>query len=133
MFNYYTNSDEDKNTIQPQCPLCKENIEEDFFKICEKIENVNYNIDMKMKFNLILREKTSPTLFNLIYDPVLSNWENNFRYKMRDIPEKNIKEFSFSRIFMANEEIMNKILNDYKSDLIILNTCQSDKEFCFFL
>ena len=120
LLNYYTNSDDNKNKLQPQCPLCKEDIEEDFFKICEKIENVNYNIDMKMKFNLILREKTSPTLFNLIYDPVLSNWENNFRYKMRDIPEKNIKEFSFSRIFMANEEIMNKILNDYKSDLIIL-------------
>ena len=120
LYNYYTNSDESNNKIQPKCPLCKENIEEDFFKICEKIENVNYNIDMKMKFNLILREKTSPTLFNLIYDPVLTNWENNFRYKMRDIPEKNLKEFSFSRIFMANEDIMNKILNDYKSDLIKL-------------
>ena len=121
LYNYYTNSDENNNNICPKCPLCKENIEdEDFFKICEKIENVNYNIDMKMKFNLIMKEKTSQTLYNLIYDPVLTNWENNFRYKMRDIPEKNLKEFNFSRIFMANEEIMNKILNNYKSDLIKL-------------
>ena len=120
--NYFKNLDDNKNNNKiPNCPLCKEkfeiNSDEDCFKICQKIENKGYNIDKNMKFNLILRDKKSQTLFNLIYDPVLSNWENNFRYKMRDIPEKNEKEFNFSRIFLANEEIMKKILNEYKSDL----------------
>ena len=120
--NYFKNLDDNKNNNKiPNCPLCKEkfkiNSDEDCFKICQKIGNKSYNIDKNMKFNLILRDKKSQTLFNLIYDPVLSNWENNFRYKMRDIPEKNEKEFNFSRIFLANDEIMKKILNEYKSDL----------------
>ena len=124
MYNYYLNFNEDKSEIVVLiCPLCKEKIEmnadlgDDSFKICQKIENENYNINKKMKFNLILRDKMSQTLYNLIYDPVLTNWENNFRYKMRDIPETNNKEFNFSRIFLANEQIMKKILNKYKEDL----------------
>ena len=121
LYNYYTKSNDNNKNIMPNCPLCKEKIEmnsdDDCFKICQKIENNNYNIDTKIKFNLILRDKKSQSLYNLVYDPLLTNWENNFRYKMRDIPEKNIKEFNFSRIFLANEQIMNKILNEYKSDL----------------
>ena len=124
MYNYYLNFNEDKSeNVVLICPLCKEKIEmnadlgDDSFKICQKIENENYNINKKMKFNLILRDKMSQTLYNLIYDPVLTNWENNFRYKMRDIPETNNKEFNFSRIFLANEQIMKKILNKYRDDL----------------
>ena len=124
MYNYYSNINDDNNENNILiCPLCKEKIEmnsgfdDNCFKICQKIENKNYNIDMKMKFNLILRNNNSQTLYNLIYDPMLTNWENNFRYKMRDIPETNIKEFNFSRIFLANEQIMKKILNKYKQDL----------------
>ena len=89
----------------------------DCFKICQKFESKNYNIDNKIKFNLIMKDKNSQTLYNLIYDPMLNNWENNFRYKMRDIPETDIKEFNFSRIFLSNEQIMKKILNKYKEDL----------------
>ena len=124
LYNYYKDLNDIKNI--PCCPLCKGiidmNSDDDYFKICQKIENINYNIDMKIKFNLILRDKKSPTLFNLVYDPLLTNWENSFRYKMRDIPEKDSKEFSFSRIFFANEKIMNNILNQYKTDLNDLKT-----------
>ena len=124
LYNYYTNFGDNKNNNIPKCPLCKENFEMnlngDLFKVCKIVENNNYNIDMKIKFNLILRNQKSQTLYNLIYDPILTNWENNFRYKMRDIPEINIKEFNFSRLFISNEQIMNKILNEYKSDLIQL-------------
>ena len=125
MYNYHTKFSENKN--MPNCPLCKEKIKiyedeknSDIFKICRKIETKNYTIEMKMKFNLILRDKKSQTLYNLIYDPLLTNWENNFRYKMRDIPDKQIPEFNFSRIFMANEKIMKEILNEYKTTLIEL-------------
>ena len=125
MYNYHTKFSENKN--MPNCPLCKEKIKIyedekncDIFKICRKIETKNYTIEMKMKFNLILRDKKSQTLYNLIYDPLLTNWENNFRYKMRDIPDKQIPEFNFSRIFMANEKIMKEILNEYKTTLIEL-------------
>jgi len=125
MYNYHTKFSENKN--MPNCPLCKDKIKIyedekncDIFKICRKIETKNYTIEMKMKFNLILRDKKSQTLYNLIYDPLLTNWENNFRYKMRDIPDKQISEFNFSRIFMANEKIMKEILNEYKTTLIEL-------------
>ncbi len=125
MYNYHTKFSENKN--MPNCPLCKEKIKIyedekncDIFKICRKIETKNYTIEMKMKFNLILRDKKSQTLYNLIYDPLLTNWENNFRYKMRDIPDKQIPKFNFSRIFMANEKIMKEILNEYKTTLIEL-------------
>ena len=125
MYNYHTKFSENKN--MPNCPLCKEKIKIyedekncDIFKICRKIETKNYTIEMKMKFNLILKDKKSQTLYNLIYDPLLTNWENNFRYKMRDIPDKQIPEFNFSRIFMANEKIMKEILNEYKTTLIEL-------------
>ena len=121
LYNYYTKYDENKTNNIPKCPFCKEKLEmnsiNDCLKICKIIETVNYNIDMKVKFNLILRDKKSQTLYNLIYDPLLTNWENNFRYKMRDIPENNIKEFNFSRIFLANEKIVKNILNEYKLDL----------------
>ena len=123
MYNYYMENNDQKNNNDLKCPLCKEKFEmndisdDNCFKICQKIENVNYNINKKMKFNLILRDKKSQTLYNLINDPLLDNWENNFRSKMRDIPEKNIKEFNFSRIFLANEKLMKTILNAYKSDL----------------
>ena len=116
-------NNDQKNNNDLKCPLCKEKFDmndisdDNCFKICQKIENVNYNINKKMKFNLILRDKKSQTLYNLINDPLLDNWENNFRSKMRDIPEKNIKEFNFSRIFLANEKLMKIILNAYKSDL----------------
>ena len=123
MYNYYSNYNTDENENNALiCPLCKEKIEvnsdlNDCFKICQKFESKNYNIDNKIKFNLIMKDKNSQTLYNLIYDPMLTNWENNFRYKMRDIPETDIKEFNFSRIFLANEQIMKKILNKYKEDL----------------
>ena len=123
MYNYYSNYNTDENENNALiCPLCKEKIEvnsdlNDCFKICQKFESKNYNIDNKIKFNLIMKDKNSQTLYNLIYDPMLTNWENNFRYKMRDIPETDIKEFNFSRIFLSNEQIMKKILNKYKEDL----------------
>ena len=130
LYNYHMNISPNKK--EPNCPLCTTkieinsddaefNIENDgTFKLCQKIQSINYNNNMKIKFNLILREKKTPTLFNLIYDPMLDNWKNNFENKIREIPDEETKEFNFSRIFRANKLLKNKLLNEYKKDLNIL-------------
>ena len=66
MYNYHTKFSEKPNL--PNCPLCKDKIKmfinesnSDIFKICKKIETKNYTTNMKIKFNLILRDKKSHT------------------------------------------------------------------------
>ena len=133
LYNYHTNVSINKKI--PNCPLCNKKIElgslnnednessdidDDNLKLCQKINSINYNNDMKIKFNLILREKKSPILYNLINDPLLNNWKDNFKNKMKTIPDEQTKEFNFSRIFFGNNQLMNKRLNEYKSELNIL-------------
>ena len=130
LYNYHMNISQNKKV--PTCPLCttkieifsedaKFNIENDgTFKLCQKIQSINYNNNMNIKFNLILREKKSPTLFNLIYDPMLDNWKNNFENKIKEIPDEETKEFNFSRIFRENNFFKIRRLNEYKKDLNIL-------------
>ena len=126
LYNYHTNVCINKKI--PNCPLCNKILElgddanYDNLKLCRKIDSSNYNNNMKMRFNLILREKKSPTLYNLIDDPSLSKWKNNYRNKMRDIPDEQTKVFNFSRIFSTNKQIMNKVFNLYKSELSELKT-----------
>jgi hypothetical protein len=130
MFNYHMNYS--NNQKIPNCPLCSMKITNNTesteisidndgdFKLCQIIKTINYNNNMRIKFNLILREKKSPSLYNLIYDPLLDNWKNNFKNKMKVIPDRQTKEFNFSRIFYENKALINKRLNDYKKDLNIL-------------
>ena len=130
LFNYHMNIAANKKI--PICPLCNKKIEnisddEKFnvenngnFKLCQKIKSLNYNYYMKIKFNLILKEKKSPTLYNLIYDPLLENWKNNFKNKMKDIPDEETKEFNFSRICLSNKLLLSKRLNEYKKELDLL-------------
>jgi hypothetical protein len=125
-YNYHTNVCINKKI--PNCPLCNRIIEiedddnYDNLKLCRKIDSQNYNNNMKMRFNLILREKKSPTLYNLIDDPSLNKWKNNYKNKMRNIPDEQTKEFNFSRMFSTNKQIMNKIYNLYKSELNAVKT-----------
>ena len=130
LYNYHMNISINKKV--PNCPLCNKKIESlsdderinidknDDFKLCQKIESINYNTNMKIKFNLILREKKSPSLYNLIYDPLLDNWKNNFKNKMKKIPDEQDKEFNFSRLFSTNRILVNKKLNEFKNDLNLL-------------
>ena len=128
LYKYHMNISINKKI--PNCPLCsrkliyddeniKFNINENF-KLCQKMKSINYNNNAKIKFNLILRDKKSPTLYNLIYDPLLENWKNNFKNKMKTIPDEQTKEFNFSRIFASNKLLINKRLNEYKKELNIL-------------
>ena len=99
------------NKKLPNCPLCSSKIEinsdngkinldnNGSIKLCQKIKSINYTNNMKMNFNLILKEKKSPTLYNLVYDPLLDNWKLKYKDKMKEIPDEQLKVFSFSRIF----------------------------------
>ena len=127
LYNYHMKNSENKK--MPNCPLCSKKIEitsEDgeinidsngIFKLCQKVQTKNYRNNMKIKFNLILRDKKSPTLYNLIYDPNLDNWKNNFKSKMRQIPSEQTKEFNFSRVLYENKLLIEKRLINYKNDL----------------
>ena len=91
------------------------------------IQCKNYTNKMRIKFNLIIREKTSPTLFNLIYDPSLIKWKKSLKNQMSSIPFELSKEFIFSRIFFTNKTLMkeriNNMINETKEAL------KEEKEF----
>ena len=130
LYNYHTQISFNKKV--PNCPLCNKKIESlsddkkinidknNDLKLCQQIKSINYNTNMKIKFNLIIREKKSPSLYNLIYDPLLENWKSNFKNKMRKIPDEQYKEFNFSRLFSANRIFFTNKLNTYKNDLNLL-------------
>ena len=111
-YDYYTNQSQNKKL--PKCPLCSENInlEKNEIKFCEMIQCKNYTNNMQIKFNLIMREKTSPTLFNLIYDPSLIKWKKSLKYQMQSIPFELSKEFIFSRIFFTNRTLTRERINN---------------------
>ena len=111
-YNYYTTQNSNKKF--PKCPLCSEsiNLEKNAIKFCEMIQCKNYTNNMNIKFNLIMREKTSPTLFNLIYDPSLTKWKKSLKYQMKSIPFELSKEFLFSRIFSTNRTLTRERINN---------------------
>ena len=111
-YNYYTTQNSNKKF--PKCPLCSEsiNLEKNAIKFCEMIQCKNYTNNMNIKFNLIMREKTSPTLFNLIYDPSLIKWKKSLKYQMKSIPFELSKEFLFSRIFSTNRTLIRERINN---------------------
>ena len=125
-YNYYILQNNQK---LPKCPLCSEiiDLEKNAIKFCEMIQCKNYTNKMRIKFNLIMREKTSPTLFNLIYDPSLIKWKKSLKYQMNSIPFELSKEFIFSRIFFTNKTLMkeriNNMINETKEAL------KEEKEF----
>ena len=111
-YNYYTVQSINKKL--PKCPLCSEviDLEKNEIKFCEMIRCQNYTNNMKIKFNLIMREKASPTLFNLFYDPSLKKWKQSLKYQMRSIPLEISKEFLFSRVFSTNKKFTRERINN---------------------
>ena len=116
-YNYYTVKSINKKV--PNCPLCSEKVdlEKNEIKFCEMIKCHNYTNHMEIKFNLIMREKTSPTLFNLFYDPSLKKWKKSLKYQMRSIPLEISKEFLFSRIFTTNKKLTSARINNLIKDV----------------
>ena len=128
LYNYHTF----QNNKIPKCPLCSKIIIIDKIKYCKIIQMKNYIIKTEIKFNLILRDKNSPTLFNLFYDPSLDLWKKNYKNKMKQIPFENEKEFNFSKISYINNKSNFLRLTNMKKRLISeidteLNSSYSDE------
>ena len=126
-YDYYTNQAVNKKI--PKCPLCSEsiNLETNSIKFCEMIKCKNYTNNMNIKFNLIMREKTSPTLFNLVYDPSLIKWKKSLKFQMQSIPFELSKEFIFSRIFSTNKTLTKERINNMIKEA--KETLKEEKEF----
>ena len=126
-YNYYTTQSLNKKF--PKCPLCSEsiNLEKNSIKFCEMIQCKNYTNKMWIKFNLIMREKTSPTLYNLIYDPSLVKWKKSLKYQMNSIPFELSKEFIFSRIFFTNKTLTKERIKNLIKET--KETLKEEKEF----
>ena len=125
-YNYYIL---ENNKKLPKCPLCSEiiDLEKNSIKFCEMIQCKNYTNKMWIKFNLIMREKTSPTLFNLIYDPSLIKWKKSLKYQMNSIPFELSKEFIFSRIFFTNKTLTKERIKNLIKET--KETLKEEKEF----
>ena len=91
------------------------------------IQCKNYTNKMWIKFNLIMREKTSPTLYNLIYDPSLVKWKKSLKYQMNSIPFELSKEFIFSRIFFTNKTLTKERIKNLIKET--KETLKEEKEF----
>ena len=116
-YKYYI--EESINKKNPKCPLCsyKINLEEFNFKFCEIILCKNYKNKDKISLDLIMREKKSPTLYNLYNDSDLKIFKKEYISEMDKIPFEDNKFFEFSRIFSTDNEIMKNRLNKIKINL----------------
>jgi hypothetical protein len=125
-YDYWTKSSINKKV--PKCPLCQEKINLHQIKFCDVLHCVNYtdsstiNIQQTngyITFNLIMKNKKAPTLYNTYYDPDLSYYKNHLYDKdgFNFIPLENQEEFSFSRLFLTNPQLMLKRYNNIKSIL----------------
>jgi hypothetical protein len=142
-YEYWTKISLNKKV--PQCPLCKEKIAMGEIKFCEILQCVNYisssdfKIDDKFEknekqldgknynsfntnyisFNLVMKNKKAPTLYNTFYDPDLEYFKTHLHQKdaFNFIPLENQEEFSFSRIFITNQTLTLKRYEGLKSQL----------------
>lgn len=111
----------------PKCPLCKELIHLNQIKFCEILNCLNYSDNANLgneystkyvTFNLIMKDKTSPTLYNLFYDPDLEYYKSKYKENELNqmlfnfIPFDRQEEFGFSRVFQTKPNLLlNRYLN----------------------
>lgn len=139
-YEYWTKTSLNKKT--PDCPLCKEKISMWEIKFCEILQCVNYvsYLDYKydekfeknnegknychyntnsITFNLIMKNKKAPTIYNIHYDPDLEYYKKHLHQKeaFNFIPLENQEEFSFSRIFISNPKLKMKRYEILKKQL----------------
>ncbi len=116
-FKYYTEVSVNKKI--PKCPLCSNKIDLNKYppKFCEMKKCHNYTNNDDISFNLIMRENSSPTLYNLYKDPDLKLWKSKFKNNMKEIPFEKSKGFSFNRFFYSNKKLMRNRLEKFKNQL----------------
>jgi hypothetical protein len=83
-----------------------------------------------ISFNLIMKNKNAPTLYNTFYDPDLEYYKKNLNQKdaFNFIPLENQEEFSFSKIFLTNP---NLTLRKYNSLKVELEEALKDELNCY--
>ena len=109
------------NHKKPKCPLCNKTIDLSKYpaKFCEIINCTNYSTSEsnKIEFNLVMRHKKSPNIYNINYDIDLSIWKNEGNKNTFKIPLETDMKYSFSRLFYSNDTLMKKRYLRYKKDL----------------
>jgi hypothetical protein len=72
-----------------------------------------------ISFNLIMKNKKAPALYNTFYDPDLEYYKKNLNQKdaFNFIPIENQEEFSFCRIFLTNPTLTLRRYNNLKVEL----------------
>lgn len=126
--DYWTKSSINKKL--PKCPLCQEKVHMYQLKFCEILNCMNYsastniNIDHSTHyatFNLIMRDKKAPTLYNIFYDPDLEYYKKTLVRNTKDIfsflPLENQEEFGFSRVFLTNPRLVLKRYMNVRAEL----------------
>jgi len=133
----------------PKCPLCKEQLDLNNTKFCEILNCVNYlsssddglstsNLEKEtynkekmhpssnstyqthfMTFNLIMKDKKAPVLYNTFYDPYLEYYKNHVNKGniFNFVPLETDEVFSFSRIFSTTPELTLKRYLKIKQNL----------------
>lgn len=109
------------NHKKPKCPLCNKTIDLLKYpaKFCEIINCTNYSTSEsnKIEFNLVMRHKRSPNIYNINYDTDLSIWKHEGNKYTFNIPFETDMKYSFSRLFYSNDSLMKKRYLRYKKDL----------------
>lgn len=120
-YNFYTVTAVNKKI--PKCPLCSNKIDlvHNKQKFCEIVKCYNYttsdNNNNTITFNLIMRDKLGPNLYNTFFDNDLSLWKETERYEMKNVPYEETDTFSFGRVFYSSKELMRKRYQNYKEEL----------------
>lgn len=120
-YNFYTVISVNKKI--PKCPLCSNKIDlaQNKQKFCEIVKCYNYttsdNNNNVITFNLIMRDKLGPNLYNTFFDQDLSLWKESERYEMKRVPYEENDTFSFGRVFYSSKELMRKRFQKYKEEL----------------
>jgi hypothetical protein len=127
-YDYWTKSAINKKV--PQCPLCKDKIDIHQIKFCEIQQSVNYSepgdatnqqSEHYVSFNLIMKDRKAPTLYNINHDPDLEFYKRNVTNTNKDIftflPLESQEQFSFSRIFLTSPQLLQKRYAKFKFEL----------------
>jgi hypothetical protein len=120
-FDYWTNLAVNKKI--PHCPLCMEKINIHQIKFCKILQSVNYSETESqlnsnvITFNLIMRDKKAPILYNVFHDPNLEYCKTTNKDMFSFIPLDNQEEFSFSRIFLTTPLLLLKRYSNIKFEL----------------
>ena len=120
LISYYNYSTiECVNKKVPKCPLCSDklSIKTHAPKFCEIVQCHNYTARDSITFHLVMRDKASPSLYNVDLDSDLSQWKEKEKFWMNKVPFEDNNKFCFGRFFYSNKQLMHNRLMKYKNEL----------------